>query len=519
MARCRSHVPPAQHRNRWRKRPAKYGTHVPGFEMLESRVLLNSDPVLIELVVYGSSNVKLEKDVEIISGVLGSDGDVELAKDASTKNIFARGKIDVKKNAIVDGDILGNGNVQLDKGSLVLGNIAAGNSVTLQKSVFVAGDVTAAGHVDLKSGATVGGTITEHGAPESFGGTVLPPINSFAFDPDQDVTTVAGATTTLLPGSYGKLSLQANNVLNLSAGEYFFESVKAEGGLHLALDVSGGEIAVFVAGSVELRKDLDADVFGGTASNVYLETHGSFNLDKDSEWYGTVFAPYEPITLKQDVDFVGAAYSGKQVNIKKDARLELMAANRLDASDNIPPLIDASLLNDTGISSTDGITFDPTLAGIVSDENDVVTLWLSLPEITAATFDVTSTLNPATGAFSLDREEIESLIGGSLPDGTYTFQLTARDEFDNVSSPLELTVILDTASQIPQLTSIDQDTGASSFDGVTNDTTLIISGTAEPESSVAVSEAVLGVIGSTIADATGNWSLDATASPLADGDI
>ena len=52
---------------------------------------------------------------------------------------------------------------------------------------------------------------------------------------------------------------------------------------------------------------------------------------------------------------------------------------------------------------------------------------------------------------------------------------------------------------------------------MTNDNTLIFSGTAEPNGEVTLSEAVLGVIGSATADASGVWSVDAFGTLLPDG--
>ena len=52
---------------------------------------------------------------------------------------------------------------------------------------------------------------------------------------------------------------------------------------------------------------------------------------------------------------------------------------------------------------------------------------------------------------------------------------------------------------------------------MTRDTTLVLAGTAEANSTVTVSEATLGVIGTTTADALGDWVLDATATPLSEG--
>src|SRR5205823_10710875 len=67
------------------------------------------------------------------------------------------------------------------------------------------------------------------------------------------------------------------------------------------------------------------------------------------------------------------------------------------------------------------------------------------------------------------------------------------------------------------ITGIATDSGTSSSDHVTNDPTLILSGTAEANSLVNLTRTGLGVIGTVTADGTGAWSFDYTAVTLAEG--
>ena len=128
MANRRGRVSRAKLRisSRRQKRVFKRKTCSAAFEMLESRVLLNSDPIIIEHVVFGRSDVKLEENVELISGVLGSDGKIQVEEGSSTKSVFAGSEIEIKKNAVVDGPILGGGDVKLEENSQALGSIDAG---------------------------------------------------------------------------------------------------------------------------------------------------------------------------------------------------------------------------------------------------------------------------------------------------------------------------------------------------------------------------------------------------------
>ena len=69
----------------------------------------------------------------------------------------------------------------------------------------------------------------------------------------------------------------------------------------------------------------------------------------------------------------------------------------------------------------------------------------------------------------------------------------------------------------PVFTAISDDTGASASDFVTNDPTLVLHGTAAPDTTVTVTRFGVGVIGTAVADGGGNWSLDYTGTSLPNG--
>src|SRR5262249_52624320 len=64
---------------------------------------------------------------------------------------------------------------------------------------------------------------------------------------------------------------------------------------------------------------------------------------------------------------------------------------------------------------------------------------------------------------------------------------------------------------------ISEDNGASAGDFVTNDSTLVLHGTSASGATVTVTRFGVGVIGSTVADGAGNWSLDYTNASLPNG--
>src|SRR5207244_6014776 len=80
------------------------------------------------------------------------------------------------------------------------------------------------------------------------------------------------------------------------------------------------------------------------------------------------------------------------------------------------------------------------------------------------------------------------------------------------------TVTIDlTAPAAPAITGIATDSGSSSSDHLTNDQTLVLSGTAEANSLVTITRVGTGVIGTASANGAGAWSFDYTGTTLAEG--
>lgn len=103
------------------------------------------------------------------------------------------------------------------------------------------------------------------------------------------------------------------------------------------------------------------------------------------------------------------------------------------------------------------------------------------------------------------------LVGDpSGKEGSHDVKLQFKDEFGGLAEQtFTITVTGLEPPAKPVITGISEDTGASDSDGVTNDRNITISGTAEPNITVAVSSQY-GPIRSTQADNNGDWLLDIT---------
>ena len=178
---------------------------------------------------------------------------------------------------------------------------------------------------------------------------------------------------------------------------------------------------------------------------------------------------------------------------------------RVDTQAPGAPLISAAS-DDTGASSSDGITGDNTLVLSGTAEADAeVEVFRDGASIGTATSD-------GAGNWTLDD------TATSLADGSYILTATATDIAGNTSVvSAGFALVVDTsAPAAPLITGISDDTGVSASDGITSDNTLFLSGTGEPGTTLEIFRDGNSVETVTV-DAGGNWQADGTDSPLSDG--
>jgi hypothetical protein len=100
--------------------------------------------------------------------------------------------------------------------------------------------------------------------------------------------------------------------------------------------------------------------------------------------------------------------------------------------------------------------------------------------------------------------------------GSYVVSLTITDkDGGSCAAAAESIAVTNVAPAAPVVTGISEDRGAAG-DGITSDNTLVISGTADANSTVELFQDSVS-IGTTTASGSGVWSFDYTATSLADG--
>lgn len=106
--------------------------------------------------------------------------------------------------------------------------------------------------------------------------------------------------------------------------------------------------------------------------------------------------------------------------------------------------------------------------------------------------------------------------GGAPAPGTYEFTAAVSDAAGN-AGPVSDVFRVNTALPPPVIGAVSADTGVSASDRITNDTTLILSGTGPAGATLSIERVGTGVIGSTVAGADGAWSFDYSATALPAG--
>ncbi len=158
----------------------------------------------------------------------------------------------------------------------------------------------------------------------------------------------------------------------------------------------------------------------------------------------------------------------------------------------------------TGFSADSGVAGDR----ITNDNTLTVTGTAEAGSTVTVFFNAANqgtTTAAANGTWTLDAT--------SKPDGVYTITATAGDTAGNISAasaPLVVTID-STAPAAPTITGFTTDSAVVG-DRITNDTTLIATGTAEPGMVVTIAFNVTSQ-GTTTADEGGNWSFAAAAKP------
>ncbi len=234
-----------------------------------------------------------------------------------------------------------------------------------------------------------------------------------------------------------------------------------------------------LSGSAELGATVKVTLAAASQTKETVATSGAWEVD------------FSDLALADGTYTFEAAATDVAGNVSQLSASFTLTIDRVTPA---APVV-ASISEDTGLSNTDAIT---------SDKNILISGTAEGNSKVNVTID-TDTYGPI--AVASDGNWTLDLTAVTLADGTYTATATAQDAAGNVSDASStFTFVVDNAvPSAPVIAAVSEDTGVSNTDGITNDQTLAISGTALAQSEVNI---LLNgtAIGTAVADANGDWS-------------
>jgi len=297
-------------------------------------------------------------------------------------------------------------------------------------------------------------------------------------------------TFTMNPGDQFGLMLVPNNTI-----QYIYNNPSA---------TTGGARPLFSLGTPDTRDTLTGLQLVDVAGNSNAFAWEDIKVDSpssDSDYNDFIF------------QMTGAASSNTQllkdrINQQRDWRtttVGIQILNYLNTQspfDTSPPIITGALTNDTGASSTDRITSDPSISGTVTDNYTITDFRAGFDSTPASNFVSILTDRQPNGSFTFNRTRLELLYGSTLPEGTHTLHLKATDQFGNVSNVLNIPFTLDSTAPIA-LFDLNALTDTNPVgDRTTTNNIVTLTGQTQPDTYIKLLE----TNATAFADATGKFS-------------
>jgi hypothetical protein len=89
--------------------------------------------------------------------------------------------------------------------------------------------------------------------------------------------------------------------------------------------------------------------------------------------------------------------------------------NMNPARELVAPLVTARLQQDTGLSATDTLTFNPTITGTIADINQIASFTAGFDATPLANFTNVLTDLLSSGTFTFSTARLNQVAGGTLP--------------------------------------------------------------------------------------------------------
>lgn len=265
--------------------------------------------------IFGDSYVSLGDNANISEGRIGNNdpdpsGISAGSGLAAPQGVLGRGSLSVTGGAQL-GRIVMNGDVSLSgDGSQATGGLDAGGNVFIGDNTTIQGDLTAGGFVSIG----LFGSSHVTGNLDAAGGYFLSPGSSVGSAiPGGTPASVAAVTTPIhpTPGPYGSINVGNAYTLALSAGEYYYDSIDAGDDFTLALDLTGGDVSIFVKNDAKFLDGATVTTVGD--GELFAYTNGSWSIGNAGDWTGIIYAPIGGVTVGDSFSITGRLYGSSVI--------------------------------------------------------------------------------------------------------------------------------------------------------------------------------------------------------------
>ncbi|MBI1184788.1 PKD domain-containing protein, partial [bacterium] len=325
----------------------------------------------------------------------------------------------------------------------------------------------------------------------------------------------AGSWSFTVPGA--SALADGNYTITVTATDTAGNTSDASNGLDIIIDTqapSAPSTPDLLASSDSGSSDTDNETndntptFEGTAeANSWVEVFaGSTSLGKTAadatgKWSFTLAAANKLSDGTYNITATATDTAGNTGSAS--SALSIVIDTQKPSTPSTPDLLASS---DSGISDTDNRTNDntPSFEG-TAEANSVVEIFEG-----SNSLGITTANGSGNWSFTVAGTQ-------ALADGTYSISASSTDLAGNSSSGNSLSIIIDTQSpSAPAIAAITNDNGASSTDGITNDQTLMLSGTSAAYARIKLYNSG-SALSTTDANSSGQWQYDYSTTTLAAG--
>ncbi|MBL1214872.1 MAG: T9SS type A sorting domain-containing protein [Ignavibacteriae bacterium] len=265
-----------------------------GYLNLTNRFYFNG--VIDEVALYNDALTKNEIETHYTNGLAG----ICYCDDNGGSNpdyvLLAEEQIKLYRQRSSVGDVHSNSSIVYKPNCFwwqgyQTGNLSALGDIYIKKGNTIDGNATAGGNIELYGNAEVTGSISKNTSVDY----VEIPTADFTAG-GNNVYVSFRQSKELEPGSYGHVRVRWLGKLKLTAGDYYFESLRTDFYSKILADITDGPVNVYVVGKMNLGpkstvKPIPAGI-DASESLTFTTLHANkVYLGGFGQYYGTYNAP------------------------------------------------------------------------------------------------------------------------------------------------------------------------------------------------------------------------------------